>query len=69
MIAISIFCKQFIFNKGIDVKRNNMQEKLEGFINKLEGEVISVVPNVKPIFMPFGGTARVDFLLITEKIR
>ena len=52
----------------IDVKSYNMQERLEGFINKLDGEVISVVPNVKPIFMPFGGTARVDFLLITEKI-
>ena len=52
----------------IDVKRSNMQERLEEFLNKLEGEVISVVPNVKPIFMPFGGTARVDFLLITEKI-
>jgi len=51
----------------VDVKSDNMQERLEGFINNLEGEVISVVPNVKPIFMPFVGTARVDFLLIIEK--
>jgi len=52
----------------IDVKSNNMQERLEGAINNLEGDVISIVPNVKPIFMPFGGTARVDFLLVIEKI-
>ena len=51
----------------IDVKSDNMQERLGGFINNLQGEVISIVPNVKPIFMPMG-TARVDFLLVIEKI-
>jgi hypothetical protein len=51
----------------IDVKSDNMQERLEIFLNKVKGEVISVTPNVKPIFMPFGGTARVDYLLIVEK--
>jgi hypothetical protein len=51
----------------IEVKSDNMQESLENFINKLDGEVISVIPNVKPIFLIFGGTARVDFLLVVEK--
>lgn len=52
----------------IDVNRHNMQLKLEQFLNGLDGEVISVVPNVKPTFMMMGGTAKVDFLLIVEKI-
>jgi hypothetical protein len=52
----------------IDVKSGNMEERLERFINQLDGEIVSIVPNVKPIFMPFGGTARVDFILIIEKI-
>ncbi len=52
----------------IDVKSDNMLERLERFINNLEGEVISVVPNVKPIFRPMGATSRVDFLLVIEKI-
>jgi hypothetical protein len=52
----------------IDVKSDNMLERLQVFINNLEGEVISVVPNVKPIFRPMGATSRVDFLLVIEKI-
>ena len=52
----------------IDVKRDNMQYKLENFLNDLKGEVISILPNVKPTFLMMGGTARVDFLLIVEKI-
>ena len=51
----------------IDVRSENMQDRLEKFLNRLKGEVISITPNVKPIFMPFGGTARVDYLLIVEK--
>jgi len=44
-----------------------MQDKLEQFLNKLDGEVLAVIPNVKPIFQLTGATARVDFLLIVEK--
>lgn len=53
----------------IDVNRYNMQSNLEKHLNSLDGEVISVLPNVKPTFMMMGGTAKVDFLLIVEKIR
>lgn len=53
----------------IDVKRDNMQDKLEKFLNGIDGEIISVFPNVKPTFMMMGGTAQVDFLLIVEKIQ
>jgi hypothetical protein len=35
----------------------------------LDGEVISVVPNVKPTLMILGKTAKVDYLLIEEKIK
>jgi hypothetical protein len=51
----------------LDVKSKNMQEKLEDFLNGLEGEVVSIIPNVKPTFQPMGATAKVDFLLIVEK--
>ncbi len=53
----------------IDVKSDNMQYKLEKFLNGIDGEVISVFPNVKPTFMMLGGTARVDFLLVIEKVQ
>lgn len=52
----------------IDVKSKNMQQSLEDYVNLLKGEVISIIPNVKPTFLPMGGTARVDFLLIVEKL-
>lgn len=52
----------------IDVKSDNMQDKLEQFLNKLDGEVLAVIPNVKPTFQLMGATAKVDFLLIVEKM-
>ena len=51
----------------LDVKGDNMQEKLEQFLNNLDGEVLAVMPNVKPTFQLMGATAKVNFLLIVEK--
>ena len=52
----------------IDVKGTNMQHELEKFINGMNGEIVSIIPNVKPTFLWMGGTARIDFLLVVEKI-
>lgn len=53
----------------IDVKSKNIQDKLEQFLNKLDGEIIAVFPNIKPTFLPMGATSKVDFLLIVEKVK
>ena len=53
----------------IDVKRDNMQEKLENFINKMDGELISVMPDVRPTFQLMGATAKIDFILVIEKLK
>lgn len=50
-----------------EINMNKDEHNLERFLNSLSGEVISIVPNVKPIFRPMGATAKVDFLLIIEK--
>jgi len=50
----------------VDVKGDNIQEKLELFINRLNGRVISIIPNVRPTFQFMGATAKIDFLLIVE---
>jgi hypothetical protein len=52
----------------IDVESDNMQEKLEQFLNSLNGEVISIFPDIRPTFQGMGATAKIDFLLIVEKI-
>jgi hypothetical protein len=52
----------------IDVNKDNMKEKLEQFLNTLNGEILSVLPNVRPTFQLMGPTAKVDYLLIVEKI-
>ena len=53
----------------IDVKTDNMQEKLENFINNMEGDLISVIPNVTPTFLMIGGAARIDYILVVEKLK
>jgi hypothetical protein len=51
------------------IKMNEDQTKLEQFLNGLEGEVVSIIPNVAPSLMFLGGTAKVDFLFIVEKVK
>jgi hypothetical protein len=51
----------------LDIKPNEDQDKLERFLNKLKGEVISVIPNTETVFLCYG--AKVKSVLIIEKIR
>lgn len=51
----------------IEVKKDNLQEKLEQFLNKLDGEVMSVIPNVTQYFLCYG--AKIDYILIVEKVK
>lgn len=53
----------------IDVKSDNMQEKLENFINKMDGEIISVIPDVRPTFQGMGATAKIHSILVVEKVK
>jgi hypothetical protein len=46
-----------------------MQEKLENFINKMDGELISVIPDIRPTFQLMGATAKIDFILVIEKLK
>jgi len=49
-----------------DIRMTSDQNKLEQFLNSLEGEVISIFPNVT---LGFPWAHRVDFLFIVEKLR
>ena len=51
-----------------DINMDKDQDKLKQFLNSLRGEVVAIIPNVKPTFQPMGATAKVNFLLIVEKI-
>ena len=51
----------------LDVKEDTAQEMLESFLNRLQGEVISVLPFISPAIKGMGATSEVDFLLIVEK--
>ena len=51
----------------IEVNRENMQDKLEQYLNKLDGEVVSIIPNVRPTFQLMGATAKIDNILVVEK--
>jgi hypothetical protein len=49
----------------VDVSMTQDQAKLERFLNGLEGEVVTVVPNISVWFLMIH---RVDFLLVVEKV-
>jgi hypothetical protein len=51
-----------------DINMEKDQQKLKQFLNDLKGEVVSIIPNVKPTFRPMGATAKIDFILIVEKL-
>jgi len=51
-----------------DFNMEKDQDKLKQFINSLKGEIVSIIPNVKPTFQGMGATAKVNFLYIIEKI-
>jgi len=51
----------------IDVGSENLQEKMEQYLNKLRGEVISVIPHVRPTFQLMGATAKIDYILVVER--
>jgi len=53
----------------LEVKKDTAQEKLEQFLNQLEGEILSVVPYALPSFQGMGATSKVGFFLIVEKVR
>lgn len=54
----------------LEVKGEDIYSKLEQFLNDLEGEVISIIPEIKKgsLSQIYGITDKVDFLIIVEKI-
>ena len=55
---------KFVINMDED------RDKLEEFLNELEGEVITIIPNVRATSLSqIAGTAnKVDFLFIVERV-
>ena len=51
-----------------DIDMTKDQNRLEKFLNELEGEVVSIFPNIRPKFLGMGATAVLDFLFIVEKV-
>jgi len=54
----------------LEIDMENDPLKLEKFLNDLKGEVISIVPNVArtTLLQIYGGSRKIDFLLVVEKV-
>jgi len=54
----------------LQIKGEDVQSKLEQFLNNLDGDVVSILPIIKKSSLAqiYGITGKVDFLLIVEKI-
>ena len=53
----------------LEVSVETGQHDLQDFLNALEGEVVSIIPNYArtSLFQIYGLTAKTDFVLIVEK--
>lgn len=54
-----------------DMNMTKDQSKLEQFLNSLEGEVVSIIPNIRKTSLSqiYGVSDKIDFLLIVEKAK
>ena len=54
----------------LEINMKQDRDRLEYFLNSLEGEVVSIVPNIKKTSLAqiYGISRKTDFLLIVEKV-
>lgn len=47
------------------------QQRLEQFLNNLNGDVVSIIPNIAKtsLLQIYGVTRKIDYLLIVEKLK
>jgi len=55
----------------LEINLENDHNMLEQFLNSLDGEVVSIIPNIKKTSLAqiYGLTRKIDFLLIIEKVK
>ena len=53
----------------LDINMESDSAKLETFLNGLDGEIVSIIPNIRKTSLAqiYGVTRKVDFLLIIEQ--
>ena len=53
-----------------DINMDKDQQKLEDYLNSLQGEVVSIIPNNQNLglLQVMGLARRIDYLLIVEKM-
>jgi hypothetical protein len=51
-----------------EINMSKDQHELESFLNSMEGELVTIIPNVNPKFTAGGMGAKVNFLYIVEKL-
>ncbi len=52
----------------LEAGERTIQEQLEKFLNELHGEVVAILPYVRPTFQMMGATSKIGFILVVEKI-
>ena len=54
-----------------DIHMEDDQLKLEDFLNRLQGEIVAVIPNNSNVSLAqiYGVSRKIDFLLIVEKTK
>jgi hypothetical protein len=72
LLRLTVYLKEEIIMKyrvhRFELQMEKDQLRLEEFLNSLAGQIVSIIPNVKPTFQLMGATAKVNFLLIVETV-
>ena len=51
----------------LNIRMEKEADMLENFINNLKGEVVSIIPDVRSLFLFYG--AKINSVLIVEKVK
>ena len=57
--------KYEIHRFNIDMEKD--QDKLKQFLNNLKGEVVEIIPNIKPTFKLMGQQQKLTFCLLLRR--
>ena len=51
----------------LDIKIAKESDRLEQFLNNLNGDVVTIIPNISTVFLCYG--AKINSVFVVEKIK
>lgn len=52
----------------LEVNVDTAAQQLQQFLDRFDGDVVSIIPVVTPVFLMMGAVGRTKYLLVVEKL-